>query len=296
AFSNSPPHLENMVNARFEWIGVGVVNSGGRMWVTEEFMDGAPPPWRAPDPGPPPPPIDFVAMLGRSSAANPNGGYYVLGAKGKVMAHGGAPDYGSPSFSFDIARDIAVMPDGKGYAVLDGWGGVHLFGSAVTKLANLPMAYWPGWDIANSIAISPSGRGFAVLDGWGTVHAGGDAPAITPAYWQGWDIARSLAISPDGKGVYVLDGWGGVHVGGSAVGRGSSGYWRGWDIARDLVVTPSNGGYAVLDGLGGIHRRGDAPAPSVSAWGQAIDQWSALSWRGTSHYRVTSLYARSADS
>ncbi len=93
-------------------------------------------------------------------------------ATGKVMAHGGAPDYGSPSFSFDIARDIAVMPDGQGYAVLDGWGGVHLFGSAFYKLANLPIAYWPGWDIANSIAISPSGRGFAVLDGWGTVHAG----------------------------------------------------------------------------------------------------------------------------
>ncbi len=294
AFANSLPHWENMVNPRFGWIGVGVVLSGGRMWVTEEFMDGAPPPGPAPDFGPPPPPpIDFVALLGRSSAANPHGGYYVLGAKGKVMAHDGAPDYGSPSFPFDIARDIAVMPDGNGYVVLDGWGGVYRFGSAINKLANLPNAYWQGWDIAKSIAVTPSGDGFAVLDGWGVVHASGDAPAITPAYWQGWDIARSLAISPDGNGVYVLDAWGGIHIGGSAVGRGSAGYWAGWDIARDLIVTPSNGGYAVLDAWGGIHRIGDAPAPAVSAWAQGVGGWAALSWRANGGYVVTSLYERS---
>jgi hypothetical protein len=169
---------------------------------------------------------------------------------------------------------------------------VHRFGSAISKLANMPSAYWPGWDIANSIAITPSGNGFAVLDGWGVVHASGDAPSITPVYWQGWDIARSLAISPDGHGVYVLDAFGGVHVGGSAVGRGSAGYWVGWDIARDLIVTPSNGGYAVLDGWGAIHRTGDAPAPSVSAWAQGLDQWAALSWRANGGYLVTSLYER----
>jgi hypothetical protein len=39
---------------------------------------------------------------------------------------------------FDIARDIAVMPDGKKYVVLDGWGAVHRFGSAIKKLANMP--------------------------------------------------------------------------------------------------------------------------------------------------------------
>ena len=45
---------------------------------------------------------------------------------------GGAPLFGFPTFGWDIARDIAVMPDGAGYIVLDGFGGLHKYGSAAT--------------------------------------------------------------------------------------------------------------------------------------------------------------------
>ena len=50
---------------------------------------------------------------------------------GTVVGYDGAPSFGSPSWSgYDIARDLAVMPDGNGYVVLDAFGGVHGFGSA----------------------------------------------------------------------------------------------------------------------------------------------------------------------
>lgn len=200
------------------------------------------------------------AGRGRAAAANPvTGGYYVLEPTGTVRAYAGAPGFGSPRFGWDIARALAVMPDGAGYVVLDGFGGVHRFGSA----RNLPTGstgYWRGWDIARSIAIAPDGRGYAVLDGFGGVRSVGSVAGLRGLpYWRGWDIARSLVLPASG-GAYVLDGWGGVHA-----ARGSRSFadlkppfWRGRDVARDIQVTPSGRGFVVLDSHGGVHTRGDA--------------------------------------
>jgi hypothetical protein len=220
-----------------------------------------------------------LAQPGRAVASNPLGGYYVLNGDGTVTARGGAPYYGSPHFGWDIARDIAVMPGGHGYAVLDGYGAFHLFGTA-TALSQLGGVYWNGWDIARSVAISSSGNGYAVLDGWGGVHAFGDAPRLTPQYWKGWDIARSLQFTPDNRGVFVLDGFGAIHMAGTARLPAGGPYWNGWDIARDFVVytssTRDNWGFAVLDGFGGIH--------AVNIWWRSLPRrFSSLSsdrWRG----------------
>jgi hypothetical protein len=196
---------------------------------------------------------------GRAVAARAQGGYYTLSGTGAVKASGGAPALGSLSFSFDIARDIAVMPDGNGFIVLDGWGGLHKFGSAATGvMGTLQGPYWPGFDIARSLAITPDGQGLIVLDAYGGLHHAGTAPVITNGpYWYGWDIARSVAITPNGTGVYLLDGWGGVFSLGTAVYQGTT-YWPGWDIAREIVTVPN--GYVVLDGWGGLHTFGAAPA------------------------------------
>lgn len=74
AFVNSPHHYENMVDARFDALGVGVVVDGNVLWVAEEFMAGggvpapaapaAPPPamsHRAPPTPPPAPSVVAVA-------------------------------------------------------------------------------------------------------------------------------------------------------------------------------------------------------------------------------------------
>ena len=62
---------------------------------------------------------------------------------------------------WDIARGIAVSASGRGYAVLDGWGGVHPVGDAPAGPAG---AYAPGSDW-RGIAISGSRYALARRDG-----------------------------------------------------------------------------------------------------------------------------------
>lgn len=219
-------------------------------------------------------PYNFAySFPSRGLAARAQGGYYVLSGNGQVFGRDGAPTFGSPTFGGDLARGIAVMPDGQGYVVLDAFGGVHKYGSAKSgAMANLGGPYF-GWDIARAIAVTSDGLGYGVLDGFGGLHASGTAPhPVTPYF--GWDIARSFQFTPDRQGTYILDGFGGVHVGGTAVGRG--GPYFGWDIARSIVVTSTGAGYAVLDGVGGIHRQGDAPAPGANG------DYGSRDWRGLS--------------
>jgi len=267
ALVHSPEHYRNMVDPAFGWVGVGVSYGGGQMWVAEVFMQGAPPPA---------PPVNPAILLqlqwaGRAIAARPQGGFWALDGNGVVAAYEGAPNLGSPNFGWNIARDIVAMPDGNGYAVLDGFGGVHRFGSA----RSLPTsnAYWPGWDIAKSIALAPGGNGYAVLDGFGGVHPNGNAPGAGRGlpYWQGWSIARSIAYTPSG-GLYLLDGFGAVWNSDGAPALGSD--WFGWDIARDIVTWPS-GGYTVIDGFGGVHSFGGAKTPGPTAWA-TLDQWRGI--------------------
>jgi hypothetical protein len=164
--------------------------------------------WRSPD------------TVARDVATNPEGGYYVLTGDGRIHAFDGAPTFGEPAFGWNIARSMAVMPDGKGYVVLDGWGGVHPYGSAVDALATRPTPYWPNFDIARRIRLMPDAKGYVVLDGYGGVHRAGSArtalAGLTNTYWYGWDIARAVEVSSTGKGVAVLDAWGAVHTAGDA--------------------------------------------------------------------------------
>ena len=99
-----------------------------------------------------------------------------------------------------IARDLALAPGSTATNVagveLDGWGGVHPFGSAGTVTS---MAYWPHWDIARAVRFSPKSTAAQpqgwVLDGFGGIHPfGGAIPVPAGAYWQNWDIARQLLV------------------------------------------------------------------------------------------------------
>lgn len=213
------------------------------------------------------------AARGRAVAANPVGGYYVLTGDGTVHAYDGAPHFGNAVFGGDVARGLAVMPDGKGYVLIDGKGNLYKYGSArVGAFAD----YWgPGlpYDIARAVAISPKGDGIAILDGWGGTHLFGNTPSKPNVYWVGWDIARSVTFTASGNGLYVLDGWGGLHVSGDAVDKKTQPYWVGWDIARGVLAAPTGTGYAVLDGWGGTHVDGSMPAATGAAWGPGGNWW-----------------------
>jgi hypothetical protein len=88
-----------------------------------------------------------------------------------VNAYNGAPALGHPDFDWDLARDIAVMPDGAGYVVLTGIGTVHKYGSAAdpATLGPLGFPYSPGNDQSRSIAVTPDGQGYLVLLANGTI-------------------------------------------------------------------------------------------------------------------------------
>ncbi len=144
---------------------------------------------------------------------------------------------------------------------LDGWGGLHAFGTSASAVTITNAPYWPGWDIARGVAFS--GRGWGVVaDGWGGLHTflagAGSAPVITSnAYWRAWDIVRGVALMPDGSGGFVLDGWGGLHPFSIGSGKAPTAtgvpYWPGWDIARGITIDPSGRFGYVIDGWGGLH-------------------------------------------
>ena len=143
---------------------------------------------------------------------------------------------------------------------LDGFGGVHHFGSVANPTSGGP--YWPGWMIARGVAACASHIGGYVLDGFGGVHPFGGAPSLgQSAYWPGWDIARGIAVTSDCAGGYVLDGFGGVHPFGNAPPVTFTGYWPGWDVAVAIVLRPDNRSGWVMDGFGGLHPFAAAGTP-----------------------------------
>jgi hypothetical protein len=78
--------------------------------------------------------------------------------------------------------------------VLEGYGGVHPFGSA-PAIPN--PAYWPGWDIARDLWLAPTSTmsvpsGYE-LDGWGGPHEFGTAPHIGAFPYHTYvDSARTI--------------------------------------------------------------------------------------------------------
>ena len=122
----------------------------------------------------------------------------------------GAPYWGG----WDIARSVAVLPDGSGGWTLDGYGGIHNWGAAP---AIQTPAYTPGLDIARALDVLPDKQSGYLLDGHGGLHAfGPGAPVLTGApTWKSSDIARGLDIhlnsagAPDGGA--TLDAFGEVH-------------------------------------------------------------------------------------
>jgi len=259
-FMNSAPHRANILGNYVYVATAWTVASNGYGYIAEEFL-------YAPGPVPPPVPSPFKAML-------------TLNAFGGLRADGSTAPMAGTGFdnwpNWRIGRAAVLLPDATGGYLLDGWGGLHPFGAAVTT----PSAgYWPNWDIARDIVLLPSSTAVApqgyVLDGWGGLHPFGGAPATYGGgYWPNWDIAKRAVLLSDGTGGYILDGWGGLH--GFAVGNNpmppavASAFWPGWNIARDLTLTPgstaSNLSGVTLDGFGGVHPFGSAGAVQGEAF------------------------------
>src|SRR2546428_3417417 len=123
---------------------------------------------------PGPAPVYAVAAQAGGVTLDSGGGLHPFG--GLTLNTAGSPFWGN----WDIARAVAVRPDGSGGWTLDGFGGIHAFGTA--PIAITP-AYWSNWDIARAIVVTskgadgqPDGRQGDLLDGYGGPHPGGGAP------------------------------------------------------------------------------------------------------------------------
>ena len=203
----------------------------------------------------------------------------------------------------------------SGGVVLDGYGGLHPYGSQGSNIAGA--TYW-GWDIARGVVLTSDSAGGYQLDGWGGIHNFGNAPARTASgYWPNWDIARGIALCGNGASGYTLDGYGGVHAFGGAapISDGSHAYFQGWDIARGIAVKPDCTGGYTLDGWGGIHNFGSATAVadgSHAYWfnwdiarglvmradgqgGYLLDGWGGVHGWGNAGDPVTSAYWQNWD-
>lgn len=173
-----------------------------------------------------------------------------------VDAWGGLHTFGGLSLNtagagywkgWDMARSLALRPNGSGGWVLDGWGGIHPFGGA-PRLSST--SYWKGSDVARALVVNPDGASGYLLDSWGGLHPFGGAPALHGyPYWYGWSIARGLAIHYDAAGTpdggWTLDGWGGIHPFGAAGSLQHAQWWPGHDVYLNLHATYNGDPYRI---------------------------------------------------
>ncbi len=148
----------------------------------------------------------IVVLTAYGAQLVPAGDVSVIGlqmAEGQVTGDG---TYGAPFFGWDIARDIDLEPNGQGYMILDGFGGIHPVGGARAQydaaFLNGPRPGMPaeagghvyfGWDVAEKIDYTSDGLGLIMLDAFGGVHFDG---SIAPAYgaYFNFDIARDVEL------------------------------------------------------------------------------------------------------
>jgi hypothetical protein len=90
-----------------------------------------------------------------------NNGYWLLGRDGAIYSFGDALFLGRETFVTGIAADIAALPDGTGYLVLDETGGVwtHRLGGIGRAAVAVPIGNPHAGARAVGIALTPDGAG-----------------------------------------------------------------------------------------------------------------------------------------
>jgi hypothetical protein len=178
---------------------------------------------------------------------------------------------GAPYWNgWDIARGIAVLPDGSGGYVLDGFGGLHPFrvgnGALPPKITDAP--YWNGWDIARSVAVLPDGSGGYVLDGYGAIHPftiHGPKPKLPVPYrlsygpqFSTWSGITAPFLQSGRTGGWIVDNYGDVLSWGTVGDRpvsfvARSGYPAPGQQTRSIAAFTTGFGGVTLDGDGTLH-------------------------------------------
>lgn len=167
---------------------------------------------------------DFLNAGANSSSSGNTGalrgtGYYILDKFGGVHwnledENGNvvrAPWYQTspqPYFGWDIARSFKLTTSGKGYFLLDGYGGLHAVGDAKAAGFLPPSGSTPPYtlDIAKDLqpVFDETGytKGMFVMNGYGQILEYGQANVVNPMplfkdeNGDLWDIAKDMEVSP----------------------------------------------------------------------------------------------------
>ncbi|MGI8683743.1 MAG: CAP domain-containing protein [Acidimicrobiales bacterium] len=276
----SPTHYANMVDAKFNAVGIGVVASGSTLWVTQVFMQapgivssGTSVPVSGTDwyrlAGAGGETHSFGAIAGLvgvgarspvvSIASKANGsGTWMVTADGSVYAQGGAGNFGSMAGKA-LAQPIvgmAATPSGKGYWLVARDGGIFAFGDATffgstgaIKL-NQPIV---------GMTASASGNGYWFVAADGGIFAFGDATFFgsTGAIKLNQPVV-GMASSKAGKGYWLVARDGGIFAFGDAKFHGSTGAIKLNQPIVGMARSSSGAGYRFVAADGGIFSFGDA--------------------------------------
>jgi hypothetical protein len=274
AYMDSAGHRQNMLNAGYDTVGIGVSCSGGQAYTVELFgfsygsLGPAESRQAAQDAveGDPVPPGPSVAGLQTGSPVYCPG--QTVGPNGAVTADGGQYPYpypvpavpGEPAPYQPPSNPyvgIAATASGTGYWEVQADGTVATHGSAVNygSMAGKPLAA----PITHIVA-TPDGRGYWLVAGDGGIFSFGDAafhgsmgglPLNAPVV--------DMAPTSTGRGYWLVGADGGIFAFGDAVFQGSAGALHLNAPVVGMAADASGHGYWLVAADGGIFAFGDAP-------------------------------------
>ena len=288
----STGHLTNMLHPRFNAVGVGVAVVGGRVWVTQVFVQapaaslvaagsGCGP--AAPLPPLPAPggsawyrlattegalhgfggaagigPISGSAAI-TAAASGPGGQTWMTAANGAVYALGGAGHFGAADGRplNQPVVGMAATPSGQGYWLVARDGGIFAFGDA--RFAGSTGAIRLNQPIVG-MTPTPGGRGYWLVAADGGIFAFGDARFLgsTGAMRLNQPVV-GMAATPSGQGYWLVARDGGIFAFGDARFLGSTGAIRLNQPIVAMAPTASGAGYRFVAADGGVFAFGDAP-------------------------------------
>jgi len=271
AYMSSPSHRQNMLDAGYDEVGIGVTCGGGQAWTVELFgySYGSLGPAQSREAaqsavaGDPVPQSPTVAGTRTGDPVYCPG--QTVGPNGRTTSTGGQYDYpyavpsvpGEP-LAVPPAVGIAAAAGDGGYWLARSDGSVKALGAAADlgSMAGQPLAF-----PVVRIVSTPDGNGYWLVSSDGGVFAFGDAAFFgsTGGLHLNAPIV-DLAPTADGHGYWEVGADGGIFAFGDAVFHGSTGALRlnAPIVGMAAAPGPTGGGYWLVGSDGGIFAFGDA--------------------------------------
>jgi uncharacterized protein YkwD len=270
AYMSSPGHRQNMLDAGYDQVGIGVTCGNGQAWTVEVFgyaygnIGSAQSRQAAQSAvaGNPVPPVPAVAGTQTGDPVYCPG--QTIGPNGQTTSTGGQYPYLYPYAAHSVpgepdaatAVGIAAAAGDQGYWVAKSDGSVNALGSAPDfgSMAGHALAF-----PVVQIESTPDGGGYWEVGADGGIFAFGDAAFFgsTGAIHLNAPIV-GMAPTADGRGYWEVGADGGIFAYGDAAFMGSTGALHLNAPIVGMAPTPDGHGYRLVGADGGIFAFGEA--------------------------------------